>query len=282
MDLTNINHIKALLLRHGFRFSKSMGQNFLCAPWVVEDMIYGAKLDETVGVLEIGPGIGALTKELAQSAGQVVSVELDRSLLPILKETLADYDNATVVSADILKTDLEALVAEHFAGLKPVVCANLPYNITSPVVTKLIDSGLFSEITVMVQREVARRMCAAPATADFSAFSLYIDYYCQAEILFDIPPECFIPAPKVHSSIVRLCKRDEPKVDVDEKTLFQLIKIAFAQRRKTLVNNIMSSNLQVEKEQVLEALEQMGLDAKIRGEALGLEQFAKLVKAFEK
>ena len=278
MELTNINHIKALLARHGFRFSKSMGQNFLCAPWVVEDIVMGAKLEETMGVLEIGPGIGVLTQQLAKEAAKVVSVELDRSLLPILEETLGDYDNTKIISADILKVDLENLVKEEFSGLKPVVCANLPYNITSPVVTKLIDSGLFSEITIMVQREVARRMCAKPATADYSAFSLYIDYHCQGEILFDIPPEAFIPAPKVYSSVVRLCKRKEPGVNVDEKALFQLIKIAFSQRRKTLVNNIMSSNLQLEKEQVVVALEQMGLDARIRGEALGLEQFAQLVQ----
>ena len=276
MDLTNINHIKALLNRHGFRFSKSMGQNFLCEPWVVEDMILGAGLDREVGVLEIGPGIGALTKQLAEYAGKVVSVELDRTLLPILAETLGDYDNAEVISADILKVDLEALIAEHFAGLHPVVCANLPYNITSPVVTKLIDSGLFSCMTVMVQREVARRMCASPATSDYSAFTLYINYHCTSEILFDIPPECFIPAPKVHSSIVKLSLRTVPPVDADKKKLFALIKIAFAQRRKTLMNNILAANMGIEKGKLLETFERLNLDPKVRGEALSLQEFADL------
>ena len=210
MDLCNISDIKALLGRHGFHFSKSMGQNFLIASWVPEDMVAGAGVTRENGVLEIGPGIGPLTVRLSGAAAKVVAVELDRALLPVLAETLAGRDNVQVVPGDILKLDLAALVEREFSGLVPMACANLPYNITTPVLTALIDSGLFSAITVMIQREVAARICAAPGTSDYGSFSVYCQYHTLPELLFDVPPECFVPAPKVTSSVLSLIHISEP------------------------------------------------------------------------
>lgn len=273
MNLTNIEEVKRLLDRHGFRFSKSMGQNFLVASWVPEDIAASAGLDEKTGVLEIGPGIGCLTNELAQRAGKVVSVELDKSLKKVLAETLAGHENVSIVFGDILRQDLEALVAEHFDGLRPVVCANLPYNVTSPVLTKLINSGLFDSITVMVQREVAKRMCAAPNTADYGAFSVFVQWHCEAELLFDVPAGCFIPQPKVTSSVIRLKRRQEPVAAVkDEARMFSVVRAAFNQRRKTLVNAL-SSQLSLDKAKVEQTLLNCGFDTKIRGEVLNLTDF---------
>ena len=273
MNLTNIEEVKRLLDRHGFRFSKSMGQNFLVASWVPEDIAASAGLDENTGVLEIGPGIGCLTNELAQRAGKVVSVELDKSLKKVLAETLAGHENVSIVFGDILRQDLEALVAEHFDGLRPVVCANLPYNVTSPVLTKLINSGLFDSITVMVQREVAKRMCAAPNTADYGAFSVFVQWHCEAELLFDVPAGCFIPQPKVTSSVIRLKRRQEPVAAVkDEARMFSVVRAAFNQRRKTLVNAL-SSQLGLDKAKVEQTLLNCGFDTKIRGEVLNLTDF---------
>ena len=273
MNLTNIEEVKRLLDRHGFRFSKSMGQNFLVASWVPEDIAASAGLDENTGVLEIGPGIGCLTNELAQRAGKVVSVELDKSLKKVLAETLVGHENVSIVFGDILRQDLEALVAEHFDGLRPVVCANLPYNVTSPVLTKLINSGLFDSITVMVQREVAKRMCAAPNTADYGAFSVFVQWHCEAELLFDVPAGCFIPQPKVTSSVIRLRRRQEPVAAVkDEARMFSVVRAAFNQRRKTLVNAL-SSQLSLDKAKVEQTLLNCGFDTKIRGEVLNLTDF---------
>ena len=273
MNLTNIEEVKRLLDRHGFRFSKSMGQNFLVAAWVPEDIAESAGLDENTGVLEIGPGIGCLTNELARRAGKVVSVELDKSLKNVLAETLAQHENVKIIYGDILKQDLDALAAEHFEGLRPVVCANLPYNVTSPVLTKLISSGLFDSITVMVQREVARRMCAAPNTADYGAFSVFVQWHCEAELLFDVPAGCFIPQPKVTSSVIRLRRRTEPVAEVkDEARMFSVVRAAFNQRRKTLVNAL-SSQLGLDKAKVEQCLTECGFDPKIRGEVLNLTDF---------
>lgn len=273
MNLTNIEEVKRLLDRHGFRFSKSMGQNFLVAAWVPEDIAESAGLDENTGVLEIGPGIGCLTNELARRAGKVVSVELDRSLKNVLAETLSEHENVKIVYGDILKQDLAALVAEHFEGLRPAVCANLPYNVTSPVLTKLLSSGLFESVTVMVQREVAKRMCAAPNTADYGAFSVFVQWHCEAELLFDVPAGCFIPQPKVTSSVIRLKRRTEPVAAVkDEARMFSVVRAAFNQRRKTLVNAL-SSQLGLDKAKVEECLAECGFDVKIRGEVLNLTDF---------
>ena len=200
MDLCDRSTIQALLGRHGFRFSKSMGQNFLIQGWVPDGLVEGAGVSRENGVLEVGPGIGPLTVRLARAASKVVAVELDRALLPVLAETLAGLDNVEVRAGDILKLDIGALVDETFPGLTPMACANLPYNITTPVLTALIESGRFARITVMIQREVARRICAAPGAQDYGAFSVYCQFHTVPEPLFDVGPECFVPAPKVTSS----------------------------------------------------------------------------------
>ena len=276
MNLTDYNEIRALLARHGFRFSKSLGQNFLTAAWVPERIAEEAGLDESVGVLEVGPGIGCLTEQLSRRAGRVLSVELDASLQPILAETLTGCENVEVLFGDVLKQDLPALVAECFPGLTPVVCANLPYNVTSPVLTALIESGCFERITVMIQREVARRICAEANTADYGAFTLFVQWHCETEILFDVPPGCFVPQPKVTSSVIRLTRREKPPVAVsDEALLFKVIRAAFNQRRKTLVNAL-SAGLGLEKARAEMVLKSCGFDPKIRGEALDLGGFAKI------
>lgn len=280
MDLCDIGQIKALLARHGFRFSKSMGQNFLIAPWVPHDIAAASGAGAGTGVLEIGPGVGPLTVRLAERADRVVSVELDRSLLPILAETLAPCPNAEVISGDILKTDVPALVREKFAGLDPVACANLPYNITSPAITALIEAGCFSSITVMVQREVARRICAGPGTRDYGAFSVYCQYHARPELLFEVAPECFIPAPKVTSAVVRMVPQAPPAEVDDPVHFFQVVRSAFALRRKTLLNSL-SANLTGPhtKEALSQALERCGLPENVRGEQLSILQFAQLSRA---
>ena len=280
MNLCDPNQIRALLARHGFRFSKSMGQNFLIADWVPRQIAAASGAASGRGVLEIGPGIGALTVQLALRADRVVSVELDRSLLPILAGTLAGCPNAEVVSGDILKTDIPALVGEKFAGLDPVACANLPYNITTPAITALIEAGCFSSITVMVQREVARRICAGPGAGDYGAFSVFCQYHTSPELLFEVPPECFVPAPKVTSAVVRMVPHPPPAEVDDPGHFFQVVRAAFALRRKTLLNSL-SANLagQQTKESLSQALERCGLPASVRGDQLSVLQFAQLSRA---
>ena len=277
MNLCDIHQIKALLARHGFRFSKSMGQNFLIADWVPRDIAAASGAGPGTGVLEVGPGIGPLTSQLAGRADRVVSVELDRSLLPILTETLRPFPNAEVVSGDILKTDIPALIEEKFQGLTPVACANLPYNITTPAITALIEAGCFASITVMIQREVAKRICAAPGTADYGAFSVYCQYYTAPEYLFEVPPDCFIPAPKVTSAVARMVPRPAPAEVDDPDHFFRVVKAAFALRRKTLLNSL-SANLggQYTKETLSQAIAACGLPADVRGERLSIPQFAQL------
>lgn len=278
MDLCNEKDIRALLGRHGFRFSKSMGQNFLIEGWVPRDIAEASGADEHCGVLEIGPGIGPLTVQLARRAGRVAAIELDKSLLPILDETLAPYDNVTVIPGDAMKLDLAALAAEQFPGLTPLACANLPYNITTPVITALIEAGCFQAITVMIQREVALRICAAPGSADYGAFSLFCQYYTTPELLFQVPPECFLPAPKVTSAVIRLVPRQTPPQDlVEEKLFFQVVKAAFAQRRKTLLNTLSSSlGSSLDKDGLRQAIQEAGLTPDVRGERLGIAGFAAL------
>lgn len=280
MNLCDINQIKALLARHGFRFSKSMGQNFLIEDWVPRDIAAASGAGPGVGALEVGPGIGPLTRELAGRADKVVSVELDRSLLPILAETLADCPNAEVVSGDILKTDIPALIGEKFQGMKSVACANLPYNITTPAITALIEAGCFSSITVMIQREVAKRVCAEPGTADYGAFSVFCQYHTAPEYLFEVPPDCFLPAPKVTSAVVRMLPRPAP-ADVDDPDhFFRVVRAAFALRRKTLANSL-SANLGLSREEIARAIESCSLPADIRGERLSIPQFAQLSRALQ-
>ena len=278
MNLTDIREIRALLERHKFRFSKSMGQNFLTASWVPEDIAASAMLDEKTGVVEVGPGIGCLTNELSKRAGKVLSVELDKSLKPILGETLAHCDNVEIVFSDVLKLKLSELVREKMPGMeKYAVCANLPYNVTSPLLTAFIEAGCFEHITVMIQREVAKRICAAPNTADYGAFGIFVQWYMDTELLFDVPPSCFIPQPKVTSSVIRLTRREKHPAQVkDEKLMFKIIRAAFNQRRKTLVNAIGSQVSGVSKEMAAQAIEACGFDARIRGEVIDLVGFAKI------
>ena len=282
MDVCNINEIKALLGRHGFHFSKSMGQNFLIESWVPEDIAAASGAKKDCCVLEIGPGIGPLTRQLSDRAGKVVAVELDRSLLPILSETLEGRDNVEVVSGDIMKQDIPALVAEKFAGLTPLACANLPYNITSPVLTALIEANCFKAITVMIQREVALRICAAPGTSDYGAFSVFCQYHTNPELLFDVPNTCFIPAPKVTSSVIRLVPRPKPAQVEDEAFFFRVVHAAFAQRRKTLLNSLSSAlGAPFTKEQIANAITACDLRPDVRGERLGIEEFARLARTLK-
>ncbi len=277
MDLCNINEIKSLLARHGFRFSKSMGQNFLIADWVPREIAKASGAHPDAGVLEIGPGIGCLTRELAGRAGKVVSVELDRSLLPILEETLTDRDNVEIVSGDILKLDIRQTTLEMpwLSGF--AACANLPYNITTPAITALIEAQCFFAITVMIQKEVAQRICAQPGSKDYGAFSVYCQYYTAPELLFEVPPDCFIPAPKVTSAVVRMVPRPAPAEVDDPDHFFRVVKAAFALRRKTLLNSL-SANLggQYTKETLSQAIAACGLPADVRGERLSIPQFAQL------
>ena len=276
MNLTDYNEIQELLRRSGFRFSKSMGQNFLTASWVPEQIADSAGLDRDTAVLEIGPGVGCLTEQLAKRAGKVLAVELDRSLAPVLRETLAPYENIEVLFGDILKQDIPAMVREHLGAMRAVVCANLPYNVTSPLLTALIRADCFETITVMIQREVARRICAAANTPDYGAFGLFVQWHCDTELLFDVPPHCFHPQPKVTSSVIRLTKRSEKPFAVsNEEMLFKIIRAAFNQRRKTLPNAL-SAGLGLERAEIETALEKCGIDSKIRGEALDMAAFVKI------
>lgn len=277
MKLTDSEYIRELLGRHGFRFSKSLGQNFLTAAWVPEDIAAAGVPEEGMGVLEVGPGIGCLTRELSKRAERVVSIELDKALKPVLAETLADCKNVEVLFGDALKLDLAALAEEKLGGLKKAVCANLPYNVTSPLLTAFIQAGCFDSITVMIQREVARRICAAPGCPDYGAFGIFVQWHMETELLFDVPPSCFMPQPKVTSSVIRLKKRREHPAQVeDEKLMFRIIRAAFNQRRKTLVNALSSQLGGITKEQAEEAIANCGFDTRIRGEVLDIGGFAKI------
>ncbi|MBR2714972.1 MAG: 16S rRNA (adenine(1518)-N(6)/adenine(1519)-N(6))-dimethyltransferase RsmA, partial [Ruminococcus sp.] len=239
-NLTNILTIKDLLHRHGFSFSKSLGQNFLINPSVCPRMAKYCGADSGVGVIEIGPGFGVLTHELCKMADKVVSIELDKRLMPVLKETMAEHDNFKVINEDVLKVDLHKLIKEEFQGMRVVVCANLPYYITSPVIMKLLEDKLMIDsITVMVQKEAALRLCAEIGTRDSSAITVAVNYYCEPKLLFHVCSGSFMPAPKVDSAVIRLDISENPRVEAkDEKTFFTVVKAAFAQRRKTVVNSI--------------------------------------------
>lgn len=280
MNLCDIREVRALLNRHGFRFSKAMGQNFLVADWAPRDIAAASGADAAHGVLEIGPGIGCLTQELCKRAAKVVSVELDPALPPVLAETMAGMDNFTLVTGDVLKLDLPQLVHEHFQGLTPLVCANLPYNITSPVLTAFVESGCFEAITVMIQREVALRVTARPGTKDYGVLSVYMQYYTEPEILFDVPPECFLPAPKVTSAVIYCQTRAAPAVTpaCGETFFFRTVKAAFALRRKTLCNSL-ASMFPLSKETLAGVIAACGLPASVRGETLGMDEFAALADA---
>lgn len=281
MELYDLKTIRPLLERHGFHFSKALGQNFLIQEWVPRRILEVSGVDEHSGVLEVGPGIGVLTQALCCRAGHVVAVELDKALLPLLDETLAEYPNKTVVSADIMKTDIPALVREKLPGLRPLACANLPYNITTPVLKALLEAGCFSQITVMVQKEVAERICAAPGTAAYGAFSLFVRYYTEPSICFEVPPNCFYPQPKVTSAVLTLKQVPPPAALRSKDMLFSLTRAAFAQRRKTLVNGLSPLFAgRLTKEELTGVLTACGHDPRVRGETLGLSEFVELANAF--
>lgn len=282
MELTNAQDIKDLLGRHGFHFSRSMGQNFLIDSRVPRDIAEAAGLDSACAVLEIGPGIGPLTEQLALRAGRVAAVELDRSLLPVLAETMAPYPNVEIISGDIMKLDLSALCADKFKDFTVKTCANLPYNITTPVLTKLLESGLFASVTVMIQREAAARICAKPGAEDYGVFPLLCRYYARCTPLFDVPPSSFLPPPRVTSTVIQFIPWDAPPVDAPAGPLFRLIRAAFAQRRKTLLNAMGSVYGGRSKDELRAALTACGLSESVRGEALSLEQFSELVLCLEK
>ena len=280
MNLCDIREIRELLARHGFRFSKAKGQNFLIQDWVPKEIVRGAGIDRDCGVLEVGPGIGPLTKELCAAAGKVVAVEVDQSLRPILAETLAGCDNLELIFGDVLKQNLPALVAEQFGGLRPVACANLPYYITSPILAALLESRCFSAVTVMVQKEVAQRICSAAGTADYSAFTVFCQYYAEPKLLFDVPPSCFLPQPKVTSAVLRLDLRDAPPCEIlDEALFFRVVKASFAVRRKTLLNGLSMGFPQLGKAELASVLGECGLPQNVRGETLDIPGFAALANA---
>ena len=281
--LSDIGTIKEILTRHGFHFSKALGQNFLINPSVCPRMAEQGGAGKGVGVLEVGPGIGVLTVELAQRAEKVVAVEIDKRLLPVLDETLRDYPNAKVINGDVMEIDLQKLIEEEFAGMQVVVCANLPYYITSPVIMRLLEERLPVEaVTVMVQKEAADRICAKAGTRDTGALSIGVQYYAEPEILFQVSRGSFMPAPNVDSAVIRLNIRKEAPVQVDsERAFFSLVKAAFGQRRKTLLNSV-SAGLGMPKPQMEEAMNAVGIPLTARAEQLSLEMFAALSNALKK
>ncbi|MBQ1281525.1 MAG: 16S rRNA (adenine(1518)-N(6)/adenine(1519)-N(6))-dimethyltransferase RsmA [Oscillospiraceae bacterium] len=280
MNLCDIREVKALLERHGFHFSKSKGQNFLIQNWVPQEIAEQSGVGEGCGVLEVGPGIGPLTKELCLRADKVVAVEVDETLRPILKETLGEFDNLEIIFGDVLKQDIKALVEEKFGGLKPVACANLPYYITSPILAALLESRCFRSVTVMVQKEVAQRICTGAGSTDYSAFSVFCQYYAVPELLFDVPPSCFIPQPKVTSAVLRLDMRDEPVCEIlDEALFFRVVKASFAVRRKTLLNGLSMGFSQFSKAELSELMESCGISPSVRGEKLDIPAFAAIANA---
>ena len=279
MELCDLDTIRGLLDRHGFRFSKSMGQNFLIDPEIPYNIAAASKADGSCGVLEIGPGIGPLTAELAQRAGKVVSIELDQALLPILRETMAPYPNVEIVPGDAMKLDLNALIGEKFQGLTPIVCANLPYNITTPILEKFIQTPAIETVTVLIQKEVAQRLAAAQGDSEGGSFSLFLQYYMETEYLFDVPREKFLPSPKVTSAVLRCVRREKPAVEVeDEAFFFKVVRGAFLLRRKTLANSLSAALPGHDKESIQSAIEACGLRPDVRGERLTLQNFADLAK----
>ena len=269
----------AVLQKYNFNFQKKFGQNFLIDTSVLDRIIDASGITKEDCVLEIGPGIGTMTQYLAERAGEVIAVEIDKALIPILKETLADYDNVTVINDDILKVDINSIVEERNGGKPIKVVANLPYYITTPIIMGLFENHVpLKSITIMVQKEVADRMQVGPGTKDYGALSLAVQYYAKPEIVANVPPNCFIPRPNVGSAVIRLTRYEEPPVKADDEAfLFAVIRASFNQRRKTLANGLSNApGLGVNREQVVGVLEEMGLSATIRGEALTLEQFARL------
>ena len=275
INVCDIHIMKPLLAEHGFHFSKAKGQNFLIANWVPERIAEEAGVDQTAGVLEIGPGIGPLTQQLALRAGKVCAVELDGRLKPILDMTVGEFENLEILWDDVLKQDIPALVREKFAGLRPMACANLPYYITSPILTALLEAECFDSVTVMVQKEVAQRIAAKPGTADYSAFTVFCQYYAVPELLFDVPAGCFLPQPKVTSAVISLRTRKELPWQIDSKEIFfRTVRASFAMRRKTLQNGLAAGFPELGKAGAGEVIEACGFAPSVRGETLDIPGFA--------
>lgn len=278
-DLGNLKNTAEIVRKHQFNFQKKFGQNFLIDSNILDKIIESAQLTKEDCVLEIGPGIGTMTQYLAEEAGEVVAVEIDKNLIPILEETLSTYPNVTIMNEDILKVDINRIVQEHNCGRPVKVVANLPYYITTPIIMALFESHVpLQSVTIMVQKEMADRMQVGPGTKEYGALSLAVQYYAKPEIIARVPASCFMPRPNVDSTVIRLTRYEKPPVDVeDEAYLFAVIRASFNQRRKTLANGLTNAgNLGVNRQMVEETLEEMGLSAMIRGEALTLEQFVDL------
>ena len=283
IDVCNIHVMKPLLAEHGFHFSKAKGQNFLIAGWVPQQIAEDAGVDRTAGVLEVGPGIGPLTQQLALRAGKVCAVEVDERLKPILQMTVGEFDNLEILWGDVLKQDIAALVKEKFPGLRPMACANLPYYITSPILTALLEAECFDSVTVMVQKEVALRIAAKPGSADYSAFTVFCQYYAEPELLFDVPAGCFLPQPKVTSAVISLRTRKELPWNIDNKDIFfRTVRASFAMRRKTLQNGLAAGFPQLGKAGIAEVIEACGLPPTVRGETLSIPQFAAIANEIGK
>ena len=283
VNVCDIQVMKPLLQEHGFHFSKAKGQNFLIAPWVPQSIAEDAGVDKTVGVLEIGPGIGPLTQQLCLRAGKVCAVELDSRLKPILDLTVGEFSNLEILWEDVLNLDISALVQEKFPGLRPMACANLPYYITSPILTALLEADCFDSVTVMVQKEVAQRIAAKPGSADYGAFSVFCQYYAQPELLFDVPAHCFLPQPKVTSAVISLKTYGERPWKVEnEKTFFRLVRASFAMRRKKLANGLASGFPELGKTGAAEVIAAAGFDANVRGETLGIPEFARIAAEIDR
>lgn len=276
INVCDIQVMKPLLNQHGFHFSKAKGQNFLIASWVPQQIAEDAGVDDTAGVLEIGPGIGPLTQQLCLRAKKVCAVEVDTRLEPILRQTVGEFENLEILWGDVLKQDIPALVKEKFGGLRPMACANLPYYITSPILSALLEAECFDSVTVMVQKEVAQRIAAKPGSADYSAFTVFCQYYAEPELLFDVPAGCFMPAPKVTSAVIQLKVRKELPWDIaDRDIFFRTVRASFAMRRKKLANGLASGFPELGKAGAAEVIAACGLPENVRGETLDIPRHKK-------
>lgn len=280
INVCDIQVMKPLLAQHGFHFSKAKGQNFLIASWVPASIAEESGVDADTGVLEIGPGIGPLTQQLCLRAGKVCAVEVDTRLAPILEKTVGEFSNLEILWGDVLKQDIRALAAEKFPGLRPMACANLPYYITTPILSALLEADCFDAVTVMVQKEVAQRIAAAPGTGDYGAFSVFCQYYTEPEMLFDVPPSCFLPQPKVTSAVITLRRRETRPWNVaDQAVFFRVVRSSFAMRRKKLSNGLASGFPELGKQGAEEILKNCGFPENVRGETLGIPEFTAIANA---
>ena len=283
VNVCDLQVMKPLLSEHGFHFSKAKGQNFLIAPWVPQSIAEQAGVDETAGVLEIGPGIGPLTQQLCLRAGKVCAVEVDQRLKPILDITVGEFDNLEILWEDVLKLDVPALVEEQFPGLRPMACANLPYYITSPILIALLEAECFDSVTVMVQKEVAQRIAAVPGSSDYGAFTVFCQYYAEPKLLFEVPAHCFVPQPQVTSAVIQLRARKEQPWDIsDPELFFRVVRASFAMRRKKLSNGLASGFPELGKTGAAEVIRAAGFDDNVRGENLGIPEFAKIAGEISK